>query len=233
MELFTLGIDLGKTTFHVVGMNQGGEVGPEDVGKAACEKSLTGIKRGGCSKRVREKGQAGGPAMQPRARTDCGRRPCGAYTEAPVSEARSREARRLSSRDAFLVSSAHRVVCFAEAATPPMFVVITYLLSRFAHALSDFVRRNRLFFYCRSDAVGDVIDRPNDRSDLHEGRGGLPGTALNSLDGLADFFGGTSRLLGEFLHLDGNNGEPFRPRRREPPRWSRSTRANSFAGRLN
>jgi transposase len=26
MELFTLGIDLGKTTFHVVGMNQGGEV---------------------------------------------------------------------------------------------------------------------------------------------------------------------------------------------------------------
>lgn len=27
MELFTLGIDLGKTTFHVVGMNQGGEAG--------------------------------------------------------------------------------------------------------------------------------------------------------------------------------------------------------------
>jgi hypothetical protein len=26
MELFTLGIDLGKTTFHVVGMNQHGEV---------------------------------------------------------------------------------------------------------------------------------------------------------------------------------------------------------------
>ncbi len=26
MELFTLGIDLGKTTFHVVGMNQSGEV---------------------------------------------------------------------------------------------------------------------------------------------------------------------------------------------------------------
>ena len=26
MELFTLGIDLGKTTFHVVGMNQRGEV---------------------------------------------------------------------------------------------------------------------------------------------------------------------------------------------------------------
>ena len=26
MELFTLGIDLGKTTFHLVGMNQGGEV---------------------------------------------------------------------------------------------------------------------------------------------------------------------------------------------------------------
>ena len=26
MELFTLGIDLGKTTFHVVGMNQGGEL---------------------------------------------------------------------------------------------------------------------------------------------------------------------------------------------------------------
>ena len=26
MELFTLGIDLGKTTFHVVGMNQPGEV---------------------------------------------------------------------------------------------------------------------------------------------------------------------------------------------------------------
>ena len=26
MELFTLGIDLGKTTFHLVGMNQRGEV---------------------------------------------------------------------------------------------------------------------------------------------------------------------------------------------------------------
>ena len=26
MGLFTLGIDLGKTTFHVVGMNQRGEV---------------------------------------------------------------------------------------------------------------------------------------------------------------------------------------------------------------
>ena len=26
MELFTLGIDLGKTTFHAVGMNQRGEV---------------------------------------------------------------------------------------------------------------------------------------------------------------------------------------------------------------
>ena len=26
MELFTLGIDLGKTTFHVVGMNRRGEV---------------------------------------------------------------------------------------------------------------------------------------------------------------------------------------------------------------
>ena len=26
MELFTLGIDLGKTTFHLVGMNRGGEV---------------------------------------------------------------------------------------------------------------------------------------------------------------------------------------------------------------
>ena len=26
MELFTLGIDLGKTTFHVVGMNQRGEI---------------------------------------------------------------------------------------------------------------------------------------------------------------------------------------------------------------
>jgi activator of 2-hydroxyglutaryl-CoA dehydratase len=26
MELFTLGIDLGKTTFHIVGMNQRGEV---------------------------------------------------------------------------------------------------------------------------------------------------------------------------------------------------------------
>jgi hypothetical protein len=26
MELFTLGTDLGKTTFHVVGMNQRGEV---------------------------------------------------------------------------------------------------------------------------------------------------------------------------------------------------------------
>jgi transposase len=26
MELFTLGIDLGKTTFHVVGMTRGGEV---------------------------------------------------------------------------------------------------------------------------------------------------------------------------------------------------------------
>jgi transposase len=26
MELFTLGIDLGKTTFHVVGMNRHGEV---------------------------------------------------------------------------------------------------------------------------------------------------------------------------------------------------------------
>ena len=26
MELFTMGIDLGKTTFHLVGMNQRGEV---------------------------------------------------------------------------------------------------------------------------------------------------------------------------------------------------------------
>ena len=26
MELFTLGIDIGKTTFHLVGMNQRGEV---------------------------------------------------------------------------------------------------------------------------------------------------------------------------------------------------------------
>ena len=26
MELFTLGVDLGKTTFHLVGMNRGGEV---------------------------------------------------------------------------------------------------------------------------------------------------------------------------------------------------------------
>ena len=26
MELFTRGFDLGKTTFHVVGMNQNGEV---------------------------------------------------------------------------------------------------------------------------------------------------------------------------------------------------------------
>ena len=26
MELFTLGIDLGKTTFHLAGMNQRGEV---------------------------------------------------------------------------------------------------------------------------------------------------------------------------------------------------------------
>ena len=26
MELFTLGIDLGKTTFHLVGMDQRGEV---------------------------------------------------------------------------------------------------------------------------------------------------------------------------------------------------------------
>ena len=26
MELFTLGIDLGKTTFHLVGMNRRGEV---------------------------------------------------------------------------------------------------------------------------------------------------------------------------------------------------------------
>jgi hypothetical protein len=26
MELFTLGIDLGKTTFHVVGMSQRGQV---------------------------------------------------------------------------------------------------------------------------------------------------------------------------------------------------------------
>ena len=119
MELFTLGIDLGKTTFHVVGMNQGGEVGPEDVGKAACEQSSLVSRGVGAASVWRERGQAGGPAMQPRARTDCGRRPCGAYTEAPVSEARSREARRLNSIDAFLVSSAHRVVCFAEAATPP------------------------------------------------------------------------------------------------------------------
>jgi hypothetical protein len=34
MELFTLGIDLGKTTFHLVGMNQRGEVvGQRKVGQ--------------------------------------------------------------------------------------------------------------------------------------------------------------------------------------------------------
>jgi hypothetical protein len=34
MELFTLGIDLGKTTFHLVGMNQRGELPPSASVKA-------------------------------------------------------------------------------------------------------------------------------------------------------------------------------------------------------
>jgi hypothetical protein len=48
------------------------------------------------------------------------------------------------------------------------------------------------------------------------------GTIIGSINGQAYFFGRTSRLLGEFLHLMGNNGEPS----------SGLTGASRFDGRI-
>jgi hypothetical protein len=51
MELFTLGIDLGKTTFHLVGMNQRGEVvSTRRAGR--CWKHAIENGRGGCYLRL-------------------------------------------------------------------------------------------------------------------------------------------------------------------------------------
>src|ERR1017187_3692503 len=80
-------------------------------------------------------------------------------------------------------------------------------LGSFGHTAADLIGGHRLFFHRRGNAVGDVVDLINDRTDLLDRLDGALSVALDGIDLLADILGCLGSLLGEFFYLVGYHSE--------------------------
>ena len=112
-----------------------------------------------------------------------------------------------SSAEAF-VFAAPSVVLRAAWATPMTF----WAISRLPRAASldvagDLGGRGRLLLDGAGDRALDVVDLADDRADLGDRVHRALGVGLDRLDLAADVLGGLGGLLGQFLHLVGDDGE--------------------------